>query len=351
MAENLAEVVSLPHDEGLVMALGGDDPRRTREIVLAMYAFLINKPINTRRTYRTGIRQFLDLTGWKDVRQVTLVDAAQYKRWLVERGYSNSTVCTRLAAITSFFTFLTRPVGEDGKQLLSRNPFSFIDRKDVAPTPFATAIPVEWADFDKMLKATPTDPIGLRDRAVLIFIAYTGRRRSEVAKLLITDLNTTTSPRSYKVVTKGNKQQSWELPDLVYQYMRAHWISSGRLPNLGPESGVFGPVKVCPLTAHLDPERPLHNDVIAKIVKQAAKRAGLDVSKIKVHGLRHMAARDLDAAGARLQDIQHFLGHAWPNTTSRYLGQLRGPAKSMFEELQRVRQAAVKVAAPIVESA
>lgn len=348
MAENLAEVVSLPVDQGLVLSLGGDDPRRTREIVLAMYAFLINKPLNTRRTYRTGIRQFLDLTSWKDVRSVTLADAAQYKRWLVQRGYSNSTVCTRLAAITSFFTFLTRPVGDDGNQLLTRNPFAFIDRKDVAPTPFAHAEPIAWLDFDKMLKATPTDPIGLRDRAVLIFLAYTGRRRSEVAKLTVGDLNTSTTPRSYKVVTKGNKEQSWELPDLVYEYIRAHWISSGRLTKLRPDSGVFGPVKVCPLTANLDPERPLHNDVIAKIVKRAAKRAGLDASKVKVHGLRHMAARDLDAAGARLQDIQHFLGHSWPNTTSRYLGQLRGPAKSMFKELHEVRQAAVRVAAPIV---
>lgn len=331
------------------MALGGDDPRRTREIVLAMYNFLINKPKNTRRVYRTAIRQFLDLTRWKDVRRVTYDDAMEYKRWLIDRNYSNSTICTRLAAVTSFFGSIAQPM--DGPPLLSRNPFSPVDRKDVAPTPKPHSTPLAWDDFDKMLKATPIDPIGIRDRAVLIFMAYTGRGRTEIARLTIADIDTTASPRKYTITKRNGTQSTWALPDLVYQYMRAHWISSGRLPNLRPESGVFGSVKVCPLTKDLDPERPLHNDLIAKIVKMAAKRAGLDARKINVHGLRHMAARDMNAEVVRLRDIDHFMGRSMPNAHARFLGQLRPPPKGMLDDVRRIQRAAVALTSPIIDAA
>jgi len=346
MIQSAGQAVQLSIDGASVLSLGGDDPDRTREIILAMYAFLANKPTNTRRTYRTGIRQFLDLMQWKDIRRISVSDAAMYKDWLVNSGYSNSTVCTRLAAVDGFFTFLTRPVNA-GIPLLARNPFDLVGRKDVLPTPGAAEPSIEWLDFDKMLKATPTDPIGLRDRAILIFLAYTRRRRSEVAQITIGDIVTGTRPRS--ITIGGDKERSFELPDLVYEYMRAHWISADRLNKLRPDSGVFGAVKTCPLTEHLDPERPLHNDAIWKIVKRAAARAGLDETKISVHKLRCMPPRSLDQNAARLQDIQHFLGHAWPSTTSRYLRQLREPTKPMLAELHGIREAAIKVAAPIVE--
>jgi len=208
--------------------------------------------------------------------------------------------------------------------------------------------PIEWVDFDKMLKATPTDPIGIRDRAVLLTLACTKLRRSQIAKLTIADLNMSASPRRYRVSTKSAGEHEVPLPDLVYQYIRAHWISAGRLDRLRPDSGVFGPVKSCPLTATLDPERPLHHDIIAKIVKSAAKRAGLDVSKVKVVGLRNLGPRDLDAAGARLQDIEHFLGHAWP-ASMRYLNALREPPKPMLKELRGIQEAAIVIAQPIVD--
>jgi site-specific recombinase XerD len=90
--------------------------------------------------------------------------------------------------------------------------------------------------------------------------------------------------------------------------------------------------------------------VISDIVKDAAKAAGMDTKKVSVHSLRHMVASDLDKAGARLQDIQRFLGHANPNTTSIYLQALRGPIAAMEDELSKIRGAAVTIASPIIES-
>lgn len=310
-----------------------DDFDETR---LAVMAFLADKPVATRNTYGAGIKQFFGLLGGKSMRRVTIADALAYKRWLQEREYEKNTICTRLTAVDSFFAWLTRPVGDDGRQIVTRNPFDFVSRSDVLPTPFAHAVPVAWDDFQKMLAALSDDVRGLRDRAVLVFLATTGRRRAEVARLRLGDLELATTPRSYRVVVKGGKVKHWELPEEAYEAMRAYWIKAGRLEKMRAESAVFGPVDV--IDAGLDTERTLHPSAIWSVVKRAARKAGLRSRDVKTHGLRHMVAHDLDRSGARLQDIQRFLGHEWPNTTSGYLGKLEGPVSALTDSLQSVRK-------------
>ena len=347
MSDQLARVIPTA-DQSVVLRIGGNDPHRTKQILLAMYGFLADKPVNTRRTYRAGLKQFFDLIGWKDPKLVSVAEAAHYKRWLIDRGFSNSTVCTRLAAADGFFDFLTKPVGEDGTQLISSNPFSVVSRRDVLPTPFGRSKTLAWPDFKAMVDSLPNDAVGIRNKAVLIFAGYTGRRRAEIAKLRVCDLDLKAKPRTYSVVVKGNKLKTFELPKVCYDAIRAHWISADRLKALTAESAVFGPVQSCPFSEGMDPERVMHHNVISLIVKQAAKAAGLDPDKVTVHALRHMVASDLDKAGARLQDIQRFLGHAHPNTTAIYLQAMRGPIPAMQDELDRIRGAAIAIAEPII---
>ena len=347
MTHQLARVIPVA-DQSIVLRIGGDDPQRTKQILLAMYGFLADKPANTRRTYRAGLKQFFDLIRWKDPKLVSVAEAAAYKRWLVDQGFSNSTICTRLAAVDGFFDFLTKPVGEDGKQLLAANPFSIVSRGDVKPTPFGKAKRVEWDQFRSMVDSLPNDAIGIRNKAVLIFAAYTGRRRAEIAKLRVRDLDLQAKPRTYSVVVKGGQLKTFELPKVCYDAIRAHWISADRLKHITGDSAVFAPVKSCPLTEGMDPERVMHHNVISQIIKDAAKSAGMDPAKVSVHALRHMVASDLDKAGARLQDIQRFLGHAQPNTTAIYLQALRGPVPAMEDELAKVRGAAIAIASPVI---
>jgi len=350
MGTQLARVLPAA-EQSIVIRIGGDDPHRTKQILLAMYAFLADKPVNTRRTYRAGLKQFFDLIGWKDPKLVTVAEAAYYKRWLVDQGFANSTVCVRLAAADAFFGFLTKPVGDNGQQLISYNPFSVITRKDVLPSPFGRAKSIEWKSFKALVDALPNDALGYRDKAVLIFAAYTGRRRAEISKLRVKDLDLKSKPRTYSVVVKGNKLKTFELPKICYDAIRAHWISANRLSRITGESAVFSPVQTFTLTEGMDPERVMHNNVISDIIKQAARKAGLDPETISTHSLRHMVASDLDKAGARLQDIQRFLGHAQPNTTAIYLQALRGPVSAMENELEKVRGAAAQIAEPLIETA
>lgn len=314
----------LPKNTALASRRSGtDDRERGRQVQDAVHAFLLNKPQRTRDTYLIGLKQFFGLVSGKRLEEITMVDAAAFKRWLVERGYAKSTICVRLAAVDGLFTFLTQQLREDGTQMLTRNPFDVVTRKDVLPTPFINAVPVEKNDFRQMLDALPSDRTGLRDRAVLIFLAHTGRRRSEVARLRLGDLDLSKRPYEYVVEVKGGRQKRFELPDAAYEAMRNHWVSARRLSKLSAESAVFGDAG----QVGDESEQPLHHRTIWEIVKRAAKRAGLDHTKIKPHGLRHMYARLLDAEGTRLQDVKDALGHETSATTDGYLGRLRSPPR------------------------
>ena len=43
MTEQLARVIPVA-DQSIVLRIGGDDPYRTKQILLAMYGFLVDKP-------------------------------------------------------------------------------------------------------------------------------------------------------------------------------------------------------------------------------------------------------------------------------------------------------------------
>ena len=100
----------------------------------------------------------------------------------------------------------------------------------------------------------------------------------------------------------------------------------------------------CSLTEKCDPDKPLSSRMMNEVLRRAAERAEVDLSTVRLHGLRHMAAKDLDKAGARLQDIQEFLGHMNPNTTAVYLQKISGPAKAHEAMFMKVREAAEEMA-------
>jgi integrase len=325
--------------------LGAGDPEKGMKYAMAIAGWLSSKGENTRRTYRNAVRQFFGM--WPrglSPDQVTTMHAAAFKSRLIEFGKSDATVAHRLDVMTALFDFLMQPSDATGEGLVKSNPFRPVSRSDVRPTPYARSVPVEWQTFKTILDSIPMDPRGMRDRALLLFYAFTGRRKMEVAGMRVRDLALGAKPRSYTVKTKGNKLQTFELPDICYSALKAYWVASGRLSTLRPEQGVFTRIDPNARMMGETPDCPLSPRMAQVILKRRAKAAGVEWKPLKVHGLRHMAARDLNKAGARLQDIQAFLGHANPNTTAIYLGKLMGPAPSLEGKLADVRNLASLIA-------
>jgi len=123
------------------------------------------------------------------------------------------------------------------------------------------------------------------------------------------------------------------MPNVVYQALKAYWISSGRIADLRAEDGVFSAI---------GSSEPLDDSSVAHILHTTCERAGVDWrrGKIRLHGLRHMSARQLDTAGVTLREIQAFLGHANPNTTALYLEALSGTLPAHETTLASIRKAA-----------
>jgi integrase len=335
-------IVLRPNSEHEIERFGNGDPYRAHQYALMIGAFLESKPPNTKRTYKTGILQFFELFDWICPEEVSIAHAAAYKKWLVEyREYSNGTATTRMAGITSLFEFFCLPPKPNEEPLLKSNPFKGVSRKDIAPTPYARAKAMDWDKFCKIIEGIPSDAAGMRDKAILLFLAFTGRRRTEVANLRVKDLDLKADPPTYTARVKGGREKRFQLPSICIDAIQAYWLAAGRLSDIGGNDGVFTATHDWPITKHLSAHDPLSDRMMNYVLSRHALRAGVDMDDVRIHAIRHMSARDLDAAGVPLQDIQAFLGHASPVTTQIYLDRLSRAAPAHEKILMAFRKDAL----------
>jgi len=344
MREVLAMVV--PEQYGVVERFGRGDVELLRDHLAALTAFLEAQTYQTRRSYACAIRQFFEFHDWVCPADVTVQHASSFKRALIESGRSKATVSQRMYALRSYFEFLLRPFSASQDGLVRHNPIAQVGLRDVRPDPYEQARAMPWSKFERLLAATPrTDIMGIRDRAILLFFAFTGRRRREVARLRVRDLDLSARPRTYRCVVKGNKTLSFELPDICYESIRDYWQLADRLRHLGPDSGVFVELpgddygRGTRRSNGHGPEAPLGESSMRFVLLRAAERAGLLYDPdCTLHAIRHMYANDAEAAGASIRQIQAALGHRSIATTERYLQKLNGARAALEDRLRDYRK-------------
>lgn len=152
-----------------------------------------------------------------------------------------------------------------------------------------------------------TQALGRRDRAILELFYASGLRLSEVCqlKLEMIDLD----DHFVRVTGKGNKTRIVPVGRRALEAIQ-HYLSAERpkLVTARSSSHLF-------LSARGG--GPLGPDRVRQIVKERARRAGID-GKIYPHLLRHSFATHLLENGADLRVIQELLGHADISTTQIY---------------------------------
>ena len=84
----------------------------------------------------------------------------------------------------------------------------------------------------KLLEAVPSNPVGLRDRAIILTLTLTGRRRSEILNLKASDLVHDGDAVFYSYRGKGGKQGKRELPQPAFRAIQQALEAFGR--NLPP---------------------------------------------------------------------------------------------------------------------
>jgi integrase/recombinase XerD len=214
------------------------------------------------------------------------------------RRYRASSVARALAAVRTMHAFLLRE-GE-----ASDNPASGVIRPKV---PRNLPRPLTVEEVNAILEATPqADLGGLRDRAILETMYGAGLRVSEVVGLDVDDVDL--EDRAIRVLGKGDRERVVPLGryacDAVGSYLRRARPAMARTRS--------GPA----LFLNRRGGR-LSRQAADRIVKQAARRAGID-RRVTPHMFRHSFATHLLEGGADVRVVQELLGHAVVSTTQVY---------------------------------
>lgn len=257
-----------------------------------------------------------DFAGFAAARGVGAAegDEALLRDWLVAQstaGLSARTAARRLSALRQFHRFLLREgVRED-------DPSQLLDAPKLAP-----ALPkyLTEAEVDALLAATrglkPAQ--GLLAAAALEILYATGLRVSEVLALPRGALS---ADRQVVLVRgKGGRERVVPLSDAARQAAAA--LVAGQDDNKGSRW----------LFPGRDPRQAMTRQGFALLLKQVAKRAGIDAARVSPHVLRHSFASHMLARGADLRSLQMLLGHADIATTQIYTHVLAERLQRLVEQ-------------------
>jgi site-specific recombinase XerD len=277
----------------------------------ALYAFLAEKErrSGSRRTvesYSRMLQHFFGLVG-KTPDRVTSPEVFGWAHGigLSGRDPSSITIGARLACLSSFYKFLIR------MGLLERNPCEAIERpKTVASPPRGLSAD----DIKRLLTVIPDTPSGLRDRAIVLTLTFTGRRRAEVMNLKTNDIVRDGSHVFYTYRGKGGKTGKRELPMPAYEDIvtaLAAWdkdLATMRSDeSLWPSAGSA---------------RGLTSGTFYGNLRRYLRKAGLPLAG--VHIFRHSAAKLRRDVGESIEDVSRFLDHSSLAVTTTYLRRLEG---------------------------
>src|SRR5665213_4283479 len=194
----------------------------------ALYAFLAEKErrSGSRRTVEGYSRMLQHFFG-QTAKTPDVVTSADVMGWAHGKGLSGRepsavTIGARTACLSSFYKFLIR------MSILQANPCDALERPKVQPSP---ARGYTATDVQKILSVIPDAVAGRRDRAIVLTLVMTGRRRSEVINLKAKDISVEGERSFYSYRGKGGKLGRRELPRPVFDALLVTLGDAGK--NLG----------------------------------------------------------------------------------------------------------------------
>lgn len=258
---------------------------------------------NTISAYRNDLNQFstfvegtLGLARWHELEETHLTS---YQLDLRDRGYANSTVARKTAAIRSFCGYLV------SDSILRADPSSAL------PSPrVAKSVPraMTRAEVDSLLDSVTTHSDGaegVRDAAMLRLLYASGLRVTELVSLNVEDVDV--DGATIRCQGRNGRDRTIELELDVTGTLRAY-LDTARpaIRQSDQEQALFLNHRGQRLT----------RQGFWLILKGYAQDAGID--DITPHTLRHSFATHQLLDGKELSDVQRALGHVSISTTQVY---------------------------------
>ena len=193
------------------------------------------------------------------------------------------------------------------------NPCDKLERPRTS-TPPARGLSAD--EVRRLLAVIPDTPQGLRDRAIVLTLVLTGRRRAEVFRMTAGDLNFENGVCYYSYRGKGGKAGRREFPQPALDALRAALAAWERdLENMSPHESLWP----SPAVAN---GRGLTSGTFYGRFRRYLHRASLPPAGL--HVLRHTAAKLRRDAGESIEEMSRFLDHSSLAVTTTYLRRLEG---------------------------
>lgn len=274
---------------------------------------------NTLAAYRNDLQQFAQYLlqhkktpAWN---KVTRQDLINYMLDLKDKAYAEATVARKLAAVKSFFAFLT------GEGYLRHDP-----TENLASPRVGKSLPkyLTPEQVDELLEQPNrrSGPEAKRDRAMLELLYATGMRVSELVSLNLDDISLEPGASHVRCLGKGAKERMIPINEQATQTLETY-LREGR-PRLvrgRNERALF---------VNRRGER-LTRQGFWLILKNYARDAHLG-NEVTPHTLRHSFATHMLRGGTPLRNVQELLGHANISTTQIYTYLTRDHIREVYEE-------------------
>ncbi|WP_395696464.1 tyrosine-type recombinase/integrase [Nocardioides sp.] len=271
------------------------------------------------RAVGVGEVEPVDVFAWVDWQGVRKGDAGEVVR-LARRGSAPATVNRRVAAARAFFEFLVMtgaresnpvpaPRRGQGLRPTSRGLLGHLGPGRargggrLVREPRRLPESLDLTDVQAFLAGLRTH----RDRAMVLAMLLGGLRSAEVRGLRFPDVDQ--GRRRVRVVGKGGKERVVPI-DAAFFAELSGYLRFERPPGVAtPECFVVlrGPTTGAPVTeAGLRSLFRRHREASGSV-------------RVRPHRLRHTYGTELAAAGIDLLALRELMGHASPETTSRYV--------------------------------
>lgn len=265
---------------------------------------------NTLESYRTDLTQF---ALWLSKNQLSLLDAnqANIQQYLaVKFPHSKPRSIGRLiASMRRFYRYCLR------EHLLAIDPTLQIDSPKL---PRSLPKSLNEQEVEDLLDAPDTsEPIGLRDRAMLELLYASGLRVSELVTIKVTEVST--QDGVVRVTGKGNKTRlvpmGEEAADWIIRYLKH---ARPEILQRKMSDALFVTNRAAAMT----------RQAFWYLIKRYAVQAGIH-KPMSPHVLRHAFATHLLNHGADLRVVQMLLGHSDISTTQIYTHVARERLKNL----------------------
>jgi len=271
---------------------------------------------NTRITYSGGLDYFVEslrVPQDEAVSSLSVKDFVHFVEWIAEKELTVATKNLHVSAMKKLINYWV---------VNGLIEFSYADEEKIKQAVKlyigkARKLPkvASHAAVERMMRTVFEQkiysPIKERDIALIIFLATSGCRRSEVVNLKVSNIDIDTcSVMIYS--SKGNKDRRIIISPDTCDAVTNYWEARG---SANPRDPVFA--RHDKKSHWREKLTPMSGQGIYLVIDRIRKLAGVPEGMVTPHSFRHYCATKLAHKNIKLAQEQ--LGHASPVTTGKYI--------------------------------